>query len=190
MRSVLGQKGTRNEIAFVASILIGAAFFCLTLAALAQTNNPAERIFYNAKVFTAESQHPYAEAVAIRGDKIVAVGSRAAVTKAVGGGAQSIDLHGKSLLPGLIDSHVHPILGGFILSSPDAGDDKVRSVADLAAIAAEAMKSGRGMQGDILMISRIPLTIWSKTNELNAVFNAGAFEKLPIFLWGTDGHTG
>jgi hypothetical protein len=134
-------------------ILFIAAFFCTALNGSAQTDNPAERIFYNAKIFTAEPKHPYAEAVAIRGDKIIAVGSHADATKAVGGGAESIDLHGKRLLPGLIDSHVHPILGGFILSSPDAGDDKVRSVADLAVVVTEAAKNGRGMHGDIFMIN-------------------------------------
>jgi predicted amidohydrolase YtcJ len=188
MRSVFERKGTGMRLH--GFILFIAAFFCTALNGSAQTDNPAERIFYNAKIFTAEPKHPYAEAVAIRGDKIIAVGSHADATKAVGRGAESIDLHGKRLLPGLIDSHVHPILGGFILSSPDAGDDKVRSVADLAVVVTEAAKNGRGMHGDIFMISRIPLPIWSKTDELNKLFSTGAFENLPIFLWGADGHTG
>jgi predicted amidohydrolase YtcJ len=175
---------------FCGFVICVAAFSCTALTASAQTDNPAERIYYNAKIFTAEPEHPFAEAVAIRGDKIIAVGSRFDATKAVGRDAESVDLHGKRMLPGLIDSHVHPILGGFILNSPDAGDDKVRSVADLAAVVSEAVKSGRGMQGDILMISRIPLPIWSETDELNQQFSTVAFENLPIFLWGADGHTG
>ena len=53
-----------------------------------------ERVLYNGKIFTADPDHPYAEAVAISGDKIVAVGNRAKVSKVVSAGAKSIDLKG------------------------------------------------------------------------------------------------
>jgi predicted amidohydrolase YtcJ len=49
-------------------------------------------VFYDAQVFTAEPEHPYAEAVAIRGDRILAVGSQAAVAAAAGAGANQVDL--------------------------------------------------------------------------------------------------
>lgn len=163
--------------------------FCFASAAWAQGNNPVERIFYDGKIFTAEPEHPYAEAVAIRGDKIVAVGSRGEVTTAVGKDAERIDLHRKALLPGLIDSHIHAIYGGISLNSADVSD-KVQSVAELVAFANDAKKTGKGMRGEILLISGIPLPIWSKTDELNAQFSAGAYEKQPVFLQGSDGHTG
>jgi predicted amidohydrolase YtcJ len=168
---------------------IAGALVCLVPGSWAQGNSPVERIFYNAKIFTAEQEHPYAEAVAIRGDKIVAVGSRREVASTVGAGAETIDLHGKTMLPGLIDSHIHAIDGGVSLNSADVSD-KVLSVAELAGFAGEAKKSGKGMRGDILLISGIPLIIWSKTDELNAQFNTGAYEKQPVFLQGSDGHTG
>jgi len=50
------------------------------------------RVFYNGKVFTGEPEHPYAEAVAISGDKIVAVGAQADVMKAAGTDAEKIDV--------------------------------------------------------------------------------------------------
>ena len=164
------------------------ALFCFASVAWAQGHNP-ERIFYNGKIFTAEPEHPYAEAVAIRDNKIVAVGSRVEVWTAVGKDAEHIDLHQKTLLPGLIDSHVHAIDGGLSLNSADVGEN-VRSVEELVAFAAEAKKNGKGMRGDILLISGIPLLIWSKTDELNAQFNAGTYEKQPVYLQGSDGHTG
>ena len=60
---------------------IAGALICLAPVSLAQSNGAIERIFYNAKIFTAEPEHPYAEAVAIRGDKIIAVGNLAEVVK-------------------------------------------------------------------------------------------------------------
>jgi predicted amidohydrolase YtcJ len=74
--------------------------------------------------------------VAIRGDNIVAVGNSSEVEKAVGKDAARVDLHGRALLPGLIDSHVPAILGGVSLNSADVGDS-VQSVAELVTFAAD-----------------------------------------------------
>jgi hypothetical protein len=172
---------------------------CLCLAALAAFvfassawpggDTAAERIFYNAKIFTGEPEHPYAEAVAIRGDKIVAVGSYADVKLAVGKDAKAIDLQGKTLLPGLIDSHAHPMDGGLSLTGADVGD-QMQSVDQLAEFVAAAQKNRKGMRGDILCISGLPLAFWSKTDELNARFDSGVYAQQPVFLEGMDGHTG
>lgn len=154
----------------------------------AQGQESKERVFYNAKIFTAEPEHPYAEAVSLRGDKIVAVGTRAEATKAIGKDAESIDLKGKTLLPGLIDSHVHAVHGGLGLMGADVGDH-VSTIPELAAFVAEALKSRKGMRGDILYITGLRLATWSKTDELNANFNAGAYADRALILKGMDGHT-
>jgi predicted amidohydrolase YtcJ len=149
----------------------------------------AERVFYNAKVFTAEPGRPFADAVAIRGDKIVAVGARSEVMTAVSKSAELIDLHGKTLFPGFIDSHTHPIEGGLALISADIGES-VQTVGELADFAANAKKSGKAMRGDILFISGVPLRFWSKNAELNATFNTGPYADQAVFFEGMDGHTG
>src|SRR5215831_11486661 len=89
------------------------------LVALSSAQAEKGRVFYNGKIFTAEPEHPYAEAVALRGDKIIAVGTRAEATKAAGKNATATDLLGKALLPGLIDSHVHAVHGGLNLAGTD-----------------------------------------------------------------------
>jgi predicted amidohydrolase YtcJ len=161
---------------------------CASLQGAARPEAPLERVFYGGKIFTADPQHPYAEAVAIRGDRIVAVGTRAEASRAVGSGAELIDLKGNFLMPGLIDSHCHAIDGGLSLISANF-DQRSSSLDDLAAFTVEAKKSGRGMQGDILIVSGIPLEFWSKTNELNERFNEGPYADQPLLLDGMDGHT-
>ena len=168
------------------SVVLSFAFWVSATIALA--DEATERVFFNASVFTAEPNHPYAEAVAIRGDKIVAVGSRAEVAKSVGTQAEYIDLQGKWLLPGFIDSHSHSIDGGLTLVTADVSD-KVQSMSELVAFVADAKKTGKGMNGDILSISGLPLAFWSKTDELNANFSAGTYANQPVFLAGMDGHT-
>jgi predicted amidohydrolase YtcJ len=163
--------------------------FAFASAAWPQGNSVSECIFYNAKIFTAEPEHPYAEAVAIRGDKIVGVGNLAEVAKSVSAGAERVNLEGKSLLPGFIDSHSHSIDGGINLISAEVGED-LKSLDELAAFVAEAKKSGRGMRGDILEILGLPLQTWSHTDELNGKFNAGSYENQAVLLRGMDGHTG
>jgi predicted amidohydrolase YtcJ len=138
--------------------LIVFAIAVLASATRAEADDAAERVFYNARIFTAETEHPYAEAVAIRGDKI-AVGSRADVEKKVGKQAERIDLHGQWLLPGFIDSHTHSAQGGLSLISADVGD-KVQSIDDLVAFVGDARKSGKGMRGNVLSISGMPLAFW------------------------------
>ncbi|HXX43947.1 MAG TPA: amidohydrolase [Candidatus Acidoferrales bacterium] len=159
---------------------------CLPWVVAAQSADDV--VLFHAKVFTGEPEHPYAEAVAIRGDKIVAVGNRGDVSKAVGNDAKFIDLKGDFLMPGMIDSHCHAIGGGLLLIAAFVGED-VRTIDQLVAFADEAKKSARGMHGDILIVSGVPLAFWSKNKELNDRFNAGSYADQPVLLEGMDHHT-
>jgi predicted amidohydrolase YtcJ len=147
-----------------------------------------ERVLYHAKVFTADPQNPYAEAVAIRAGKIVAVGNLPEVLKAVSPSAERVDLRGKSLLPGFIDSHSHSIDGGLGLIGADA-TDKVSTLDQLPHFVDEAKNSGRGMRGDIVEVQGLPLAFWSHTDVLNQHFSAGAYQNHGVLLRGMDGHT-
>jgi hypothetical protein len=147
-----------------------------------------DRIFFHAKVFTGDAENPYAEAVAIRGGKIIAVGSFLEVAKSSSENAERIDLEGKSLFPGFIDSHSHSIDGGLALISADASE-KVQSLNDLPSFVEDAKRTGTGMRGDVLEILGLPLEFWSHCDTLNAEFNAGAYEKQSVLLRGMDGHT-
>jgi len=161
-------------------------FLCLPWVVAAQS--AGDVVLFHSKVFTGEPEHPYAEAVAIRGDRIVAVGNRGDVSKAVGSNAKFIDLRGDFLMPGMIDSHCHAIGGGLLLISAIVGED-TRTMDQLAAFADQAKKSGRGMHGDILIVSGVPLAFWSKNKELNERFNAGSYADQPVLLEGMDHHT-
>jgi hypothetical protein len=165
-----------------------AAFFFLAGSSILAQENSGERILFNAKVFTGDQQNPYADAVAIRGEKIVAVGSFAEVVKSVPAKAERIDVEGKSLFPGFIDSHSHSIDGGLSLISADASE-KVETLNQLAPFVDEAKKTGKGMRGDILEILGLPLEFWSHPDVLNAEFSTGAYEKQSVILRGMDGHT-
>jgi predicted amidohydrolase YtcJ len=99
-----------------------------------------------------------------------------------------IDLKGNLLLPGMIDSHCHAVDRALSIISAYIREN-VNSVDEVVAFAADAKKSGRGMQGDILIVQGVPLRFWSKNKELNERFNTGMYANQPVLLRGMDGHT-
>src|SRR5437868_1635736 len=81
----------------------------LLLAPTAPAADPADLIVHNAKVVTADATFSVAEAVAVRGGRVAAVGTSADVLALRGSNTRVIDAGGKTVLPGLTDSHTHPV---------------------------------------------------------------------------------
>jgi len=84
-----------------AVLVVGSA---LALSASAQA---PDLILHNGRVWTGEDSQPDAQAVAIRGDRIVAIGSNPDLLRSAGPATRRIDLGGALLLPGFIDAHTH-----------------------------------------------------------------------------------
>src|SRR6476659_6841469 len=74
-------------------------------------SGPANVVFHNGKIYTADPSRLIRQAIAFTGNTIVAVGTDAEVASLIGPGTVVIDLKGKLVLPGLIDTHIHPIIG-------------------------------------------------------------------------------
>ena len=79
------------------------AFFCIATAA------PPDLILHSGKIITVDDRFSIAEAIAIENGRIAAVGSNTTVNALASPRTQSIDLDGKTVLPGLIDTHTHPM---------------------------------------------------------------------------------
>ena len=132
-----------------------------------QKPEPADLVLLNAKVWTAEPTAPLAEAVAVRGHRIVKVGSTEEVRVLAGEKTRILDLQGKLVLPGFIDNHTHFASAGRLLlglnllevNEPEAFRREVAAAAkrlpagawllggDWGAYAAWA-KSSAGKEGD------------------------------------------
>ncbi len=152
-------------------------------------------LFYNAHVFTAEPNAPYAEAVAIRGDRIVAVGALESVERAAGEGARRVDLGGRFLMPGMLDAHAHPIgsrkvLGGgailVLANFPDTSD----SLPDLVSFVGKTIDSRASLMGDTVIVNGLDIGYWSHAADIDGALSGGRFAEVPIVLFGSDGHTG
>ena len=84
----------------------------MAVAAPQSTTLPADRVYRNGVIFTADGGNGIAEALAIRDGRIVFVGSNQGVAPFVGGATVSVDLKGRFLMPGLVDGHMHPLEAG------------------------------------------------------------------------------
>ncbi|MFQ5850015.1 MAG: amidohydrolase [Candidatus Binatia bacterium] len=103
------------------------------------TGGAADFIFYNGNAITVDSQFRLAEAVAIQGNKFTAVGASEEVRRLVSPNTRQIDLRGKTVIPGIIDAHVHAAHLGISLLPKFVQFDGCRSIDDmLTAIARKA----------------------------------------------------
>src|ERR1700735_1917147 len=80
-----------------------------------QSDCAADIVFLNGKIYTQNAARPWAEAVAIKDGEIAAVGSNSEVTKYRGSMTQVVDVAGRMVLPGFVDSHIHFLLGSLNL---------------------------------------------------------------------------
>jgi predicted amidohydrolase YtcJ len=94
----------------------------LVLAMPVAAQEPVSLAIVNARVWTGDEGRPWADAVAVSGDRIAAVGSSAEIRKLAPAGARVIDASGGMVVPGFIDSHVHFITGGHRLASVQLRD--------------------------------------------------------------------
>ncbi len=169
---------------FVPSLLASAVAFS-SLEAMAA----ADLVLFNGKLFTAEAGQPRAQAIAVEDGKILQVGSDSAILALADADTQRIDLAGKVLMPGMIDTHSHPIMGA--LDSLRANlYDEVKPLAELEQWIIEQDQAGTTRLGDIMAISGVSSAYWQHSRELAKRFNQGRWASQPLVLSGIDGHTG
>ncbi len=97
-----------NRCLFVAALLGLLVTQIEIIPAGDRKSEPADLILHHAKVLTVDTKFTIADAIAIKGDRILAVGTNDAVLAHIGAKTKSIDLKGKTIMPGLYDSHTHP----------------------------------------------------------------------------------
>lgn len=89
-----------------------------------QQGETADQVFTNGKVYTVNAAQPWAEAVAVKGKKIVFVGSTKDAKSYVGKQTKVTDLAGKMLMPGFVESHTHPTVAWLTIGADLQTDDK------------------------------------------------------------------
>ena len=152
----------------------------------AQSRPAADLIITNAKVWTVDKSLPMAQAVAVLGDRIVAVGSSADVDAWRGPHTNVIDADGKLLLPGFNDAHVHFVSGGQQLDNIQLKD--VTNPEEFARQIAERAKITP--KGEWILGGNWDETKWNPPNMPTKEMIDAVTPDTPVFVSRYDGHMG
>ncbi|BCA29781.1 hypothetical protein PtoMrB4_37580 [Metapseudomonas otitidis] len=148
----------------------------------------ADMVLLNGKVFTADKARPMVQAIAVENGKVLAVGSDAEINALADAGTQRIDLDGKALMPGLIDTHAHAIFGGLEMSTANMGDEQV-SLDELEKRLRAWRDDGTARRGDALYVGGMTSAYWAQAEALGQRFDRGEWAGVPIVFVGSDHHT-
>jgi len=144
----------------------------------------ADLVVIHGKLWTGVDGAPDAGALAVAGDKIIAVGSDTQIKRYIGPQTQTIDAGGRRVVPGLTDSHIHTISGGLQL-----GRLNLRRVPDRQAFvdaithAAKAKRPGQWVLG-----GRWSVDSWSDASSPTRYWIDAGTGNVPVFLNRMDGH--
>jgi len=147
---------------------------------------PVRKIFFNGTIITMEEKQPSVEAVGIEGEKIIATGLLDEVEAVLGNEYELIDLKGRTLLPGFIDSHMHPMSFLYVLMSLDLSPfTSLKELQEFLKKTAEVRGKGELIFGfklkeEMFDIPKLP-TRW----DLDV-----ACPKNPVIILRYDGHIG
>jgi predicted amidohydrolase YtcJ len=158
--------------------------FVFAIDMLAQSKPAADLIITNAKIWTGDKAHPSAQALAVIGDRIVAVGSNSDVQILRGAATRTIDAGGKLLLPGFNDAHVHFVTSGTRLNQIQLNDatsmeEFTRRIADRA----KMTPKGEWIEGGDWDETKWTLAKLPTKDAIDSVT-----PDTPVFLEHHDGH--
>lgn len=147
------------------------ALVCAGLSvATAQTPGNADLILYNGKIVTVDDDFGIAEAVAVRDERIIAVGSNGEVRKLASATTKSIDLKGKTVLPGLMDSHVHATGASMYEFDHEVPEmESIDDVLEYVKSRAETLDDGEWVRVQQVFITRLRDQRYPTREELDRV---------------------
>ena len=160
------------------------AVVVLGAASAAVADPPADVVLLHGRIHTQDTQRSVAEAMALRGNTIVAVGTDRSITALTGPHTRTINLRGRTVLPGIIDAHIHPAE-----SAQDLGKcslrDQMLSAAEIKARVAACLRENPGDPTRWFEVTQVNPTGVNLTRaDLDEVLGSR-----PMIMSGSDGHT-
>src|SRR6185437_10084752 len=173
--------GKGRQMMMNRAVLILSAF---ALGAGAAAAAPADLVLLDGKIHTEDAGRSVVQAMAVRGNAILAVGTDEAVRALAGPATRTVHLGGRVVLPGIIDAHTHPAQG-----SQDLGkcslEDKEITPADLETRVAKCLAEHPGGKADWFEAVAVnPSGLKLSLADLDSILS-----DRPMLLSGSDGHT-
>lgn len=153
------------------------------------SESPADLVLVNARIYTADGNHRIASAMAVDDGRIVYVGSAKGAERYLGEGSERRDLGGRLVLPGLVDSHIHP--EGVIEYPACDLEGKGLSLAEISAEVKACIARRAIPKGEWVLVDLWNFSEGMATDPANPTIRAAldaASSDHPIKLFGLDGH--
>jgi predicted amidohydrolase YtcJ len=170
------------------TILAGAAAVGVcSMWPLAQAQAPADLVLNNGKIITVDARDSIAQAVAVTGGRIVAVGTNDDMRARIGSRTTVIDLHGRTATPGLIDTHVHFSEAGvlFAVELSDTSITRIDDVLKRVEARVKTLKPGEWVRGSGWDEGKFAERRYLTAADLDKVAPNN-----PVWLMHTTGHYG
>ncbi len=154
----MGNRVTRRGF-LAATGAAGVALSAAPAVSALEAAEPGERpdlVVHHGKIVTVDPEFRIAEAMAVAGERILAVGANDEILKLAQPGVQQIDLQGKTVLPGLIDSHMHPIDAAmYEFDHPVPDMESITDVLDYVRSRAAVLPAGAWIAVEQVFITRL-----------------------------------
>jgi predicted amidohydrolase YtcJ len=174
-----------------AMFLLGATISLIAAANANALEAPADLVVTDARIYTASAARPFAEALAVRNGKLVYVGSSSGAAKLIGPATKVETLHGKLVLPGIIDSHIHP--SGIVDLDVCDLASTTKTLAELTAFVRGCIDRYKVPAGEWVNVRQWNFSDGNQPDAAHPTLRAAldlASTQHPIQLLGNDGHHG
>ncbi len=154
----------------------------MTAAAQSPTEAPADLALLHGRIHTEDARRSVVQALALRGNTLIAVGTDEAVSASIGPHTHIVDLQGRVVLPGIIDAHTHPADGALDVGKCNLLDEMLTTAAVKQKVAACLKKSTGDSWFEVVQLNPSGLTLTRK--DLDSMLASR-----PLVMTGSDGHT-
>jgi hypothetical protein len=180
----LADRNWRRLSPWLAGLALAAVFSWRTTSP-SRAGRPADLVVRNARIWTADSERPWAEALAVEGGRLSFVGSASEVSAFAGEATQVLDAGGRLLVPGFNDAHIHLVEGALSLDEVDLIEDQsLEAVQARISTFAEADRASPWVRGHGWLYGSFPGGLPRK-EQLDAVV-----PDRPAYMECYDGHSG
>lgn len=190
MYSTAGFRGAFRAVLPLLALMLGlTAAVWATAAGSADARPAADTVLRNGTVLTVNAKNAVKSAVAIRKGRIVYVGSNRGVRRWIGKRTRVINLKGRTAMPGMVDGHAHPMLGGDMLDNCDLGNivATIPEILDVVSVCDE--KDPATDNSDWLKVSNWnPVGVLPEGTVVTKEDLDAAFPDRPVYLQGSDFH--
>jgi predicted amidohydrolase YtcJ len=163
---------------------------CATLLALGWhcTALAGDTLLINGHIYTGNARAPWASALSVSGPRIEAVGNDAAVLKHRGSRARVIDLHGRTVIPGIVDSHAHVLYGAFALHGLNLSTPQSSITPEKPELVVERLKEyAAAHPNDAVLFGRADFSATPPTTPTHALLDRAVADR-PVVIHNTSEH--